>query len=972
MASPPLGADREPDAGRSVVERDARWTVQGRRPLVLGFVALAYFVTGWLGLRTPQIGEHITLLWPPTGIALFVFVRFGPSSWPAITAAAFAVNLVVGTAALPALGISIGNTLGPWVAAWLLMNRPPPHPHDGVLGSIRFIFFAAVSMLIPATIGTASLFAGGLLEGSVLASAFAGWWAGDTVGMVVVGSLLLAFRPSTSLALRTSAGLGRFVIASAVVAASSAAAFYSEGSLPFVFVTLMALAIISVLEPRFNSAFALVTAGIVAVFATTEGMGPFARDSIHSAMPIALSYVAAMTVLQIFLHAAVRDHRALGESEMRNRRLLEAAPDAMLLVSGAGLILDANERACRAFGQTWGDIVGSPACEIDLAATQQQVVDLVRRVTREGPITFETEHVDPAGFPFPVEVHVSPYRLGTADCIIAAARDIRRRKEEERRRRENETRLQAIFSHEPECVKTLDRQCRLLDMNPAGLGLIAAESIDAVRGLDVRALLAPEYHEAFAEGVDAVFEGKTTFQIFEIIALDGTRRWMEQHAAPLPSADDPSIIEEMIAVTRDISDRKEAERKLLQKQRVEALGSLAGGIAHDLNNTLSPVLLSVDELYERLGPGDPMVARVERSAERAVDTIRHLLSFARGSEGESEEIDPFEVLRELEKIVDATFPKSIAFEIETPERLRTARADATQLHHVLVNLCVNARDAMPRGGTLRVSSRNVDVGPEGISDGAGQVVEGPGSYLMFVVEDTGEGISTESQLEIFEPFYSTKPADEGTGLGLSSASGTIASHAGAILVDSQPGQGARFSVYLPALDREVEAPARPEAPTGPVTERRQWGPRTAASASLRGRALLVDDEASVRAVAEHALGRLGFEVHCASNAAEALTVFERIQPIEILVTDLRMPGVNGIELIERLRAHSPWLPVVLTSGHMDEHRDLTPERPEGVVRLDKPYRIRALQAALERALSNADSHGAPSSGPGPGPSAPPA
>ncbi len=951
--------DQRSSAGSAepILDPDAEvlWAARARRPLALGLLGIAYFATGWAGLQTPQIGENVTLLWPPTGIAIFTLARFGRQAWPTIAVAAFALNAAIGTPLAASLGIALGNTLAPLLAVSLFVFWPLPRPLDGVLGSLRIMVISAGSMIVSAVIGTASLVFGGLLEAEAIERTVAGWWLGDAIGAVLVGSLLLSFRPSTVRALRTSRGAAHYFGSAGIVAVTSAAAFYGDGILPFVFLALLALTVIGMREPRFTSASAATTGALVAVVATAHGMGPFARDSIQAAMPTVISYVGALVVLQGVVQGMVRDHAALISSEVEKRRLLEANPDSVMVVGLDGRILDVNQKACENFGQARLRLLGRQVSDFDRTGTPELVASLVRRAIDEGAFTFETEHLDRNGAPYPVEIHVSPYVLGGMDCAVAASRDITGRKAQERKQRENELRLQAIFENEPECVKTVDRGCRLLDMNPAGLRMVAAASIDDVRGLDVRAMVAPPYREAFAEGVRDVFEGRTTFQVFEIIALDGTHRWMEQHAAPLPAADGSGEIAEMLAVTRDISERKEAERRLFQKHRVEALGSLAGGIAHDLNNTLSPVLLSVDGLYERLGRNDPVVATVDRSTERAVEMIRHLLNFARGTEGEHEEVDAFDLLADLEDIVAATFPQNIRFSVEAPDELPTLLADANQLHQVFVNLCLNARDAMPEGGDLQIRVSPVDAGADGLdgdeSTGGGPV--GSGRFLVFDVEDSGTGIPTKIRDKIFEPFFSTKQANKGTGLGLASASGTIGNHGGAIQLASSEMGGARFRVFLPALDRIARASDRFGAPRGAKLEAALEQVSHGPTSEAQGRVLLVDDEQAVREVAEQALQRLGYEVHSAGDAREALALYDQIGEIDAVVTDLRMPGMGGDELIGKLRRRDAALPVILTSGHMEEAGEALSEAGASreVVRLHKPFRVRALRDALERARS---------------------
>jgi PAS domain S-box-containing protein len=281
----------------------------------------------------------------------------------------------------------------------------------------------------------------------------------------------------------------------------------------------------------------------------------------------------------------------------------------------------------------------------------------------------------------------------------------------------------------------------------------------------------------------------------------------------------------------DISERKNIERQLLRAQRLESIGTLAGGIAHDLNNTLTPILMGVELLKKQYPNESIIVDHLESSAKRGADMVRLLLNFAKGADGERALIQPARLVKELENLMRSSFPKNIRFLVACGPDLPLVRGDATQLHQVLLNLCVNARDAMPNGGTLTLEVEKQDLNSAYASSVPGAM---PGEYLMLRVRDVGTGIPPDILDRIFDPFFSTKGPDKGTGLGLSTAMGIVKGHRGFLQVDSQLGQGSTFAVYLPAdSGEETDLPNKP----APTFQR-------------RGDALLlVDEKAAVRQMA---------------------------------------------------------------------------------------------------------------------------
>jgi CheY-like chemotaxis protein len=357
---------------------------------------------------------------------------------------------------------------------------------------------------------------------------------------------------------------------------------------------------------------------------------------------------------------------------------------------------------------------------------------------------------------------------------------------------------------------------------------------------------------------------------------------------------------------------------------------MAGGIAHDLNNVLSPILMSVEVLRRRLAQDDTrataLLSRIEGSAKRGADMVKQILLFARGSEGEHQSVDLRQLLADVVKLAQETFPKSISVEA-LPDQVAPVRGDPTQLHQVLLNLCVNARDAMPQGGSLRLTTELRELGPALATDAR---AARPGLYVCVSVSDTGDGVPESLRERIFEPFFTTKPPGLGTGLGLSTSLAIVKNHRGFLSLESGSEGGSTFHVYLPVAEAAaVGAPplAFADAPGG-----------------RDELVLLVDDEEMILDLARETLEASGYRVLCARNGRHALEVLAGSgQSVDAVVTDLAMPVMDGLALIQALRSVAPRARAILSTG-----QELA-SGFEGPL-LRKPFTVVELLSVLRRTL----------------------
>jgi PAS domain S-box-containing protein len=422
---------------------------------------------------------------------------------------------------------------------------------------------------------------------------------------------------------------------------------------------------------------------------------------------------------------------------------------------------------------------------------------------------------------------------------------------------------------------------------------------------------------------------------------DGTLYHEEMTITPVRSQ--AGEITHFIAIKQDVTERRKLEQQFLRAQRMQSIGLLAGGVAHDLNNVLAPVLLALPLLRTELEPEqrDHILDTLQRSVKRGATIVQQVLTFARGVEVQRVPVQLRHLLKEMVKIAEETFPRDLQVRSTVPANLWLFQGDPTQIHQVLLNLAVNARDAMPAGGQLGFTARNVELqAPLEFMD----FEIPPGRYVSVSVTDTGIGIAPDVMERMFEPFFTTKPTGKGTGLGLSTVLGIVKSHGGLVEVQSRRGGGSTFIVYLPAAAVGATAAAFEEAPALPQGQGQTI--------------LVVDDEAGIRQVTRSMLEANGYAVITAKDGADALARFgEQGHAIAAVVTDIMMPCMDGLALARALRKLHPRLPLVATTGLMNPPSE--PGRTDQLRELGvghflhKPFQAADLLTTLQEALTEA-------------------
>jgi len=433
--------------------------------------------------------------------------------------------------------------------------------------------------------------------------------------------------------------------------------------------------------------------------------------------------------------------------------------------------------------------------------------------------------------------------------------------------------------------------------------------------------------------------GTEAMATYRITRPDGELRWIRERA--FGSRDESGAVIHIVGTAEDITESRNLEEQLRQAQKLEAIGQLAGGVAHDFNNILTIIegfasLLSMESGLSR--DGREAVHEIVNASGRATQLTRQLLAFGRRQVVQPEAIDLNETIRALGSLLQRVLGAHVQLVLDLETGPCTARVDAGMLDQVIMNLVINARDAMPEGGELRIETFAMVVDQRGREKGGLE----PGSYVGFSVSDTGAGIAPEHLSRIFEPFFTTKEPGKGTGLGLSTVYGIVSQHRGAVFVQSVPKHGSRFEVWLPATAAHARSP-------GPVARASALPLKRPQDAVI----LLVEDDAHVRALTRKVLEREGYQVCEATHGPEALRVWSaRAGQIDLLLTDMVMPGgMNGIALASELRKQRANLPVVFMSGYSPEVAGRELSESERRHLIEKPASPRAILQAVQNALA---------------------
>jgi PAS domain S-box-containing protein len=613
--------------------------------------------------------------------------------------------------------------------------------------------------------------------------------------------------------------------------------------------------------------------------------------------------------------------------------LFDAVGEAVISRDQDGRINRWNRAAERLFGYAADEVQGRTCSLLFAGDRLREVEDAFNRAGHgERVLPWETTCLRKDGRPLDVLISLAPPRTeGTDSGTILLMRDIT----EFNRIKRQVDEQKALLDQTQDAILIFEPEGRLLFWNKGAervYGWTAQEAVGRFLGEfiydDVQ-----KYRDASGHAIETgEWSGEVSHHNKEREALTIESHWVLVR-------DNEGRPRSILAIHTDVTEKRRIEVQYMRAQRMESLGILAGGIAHDLNNILTPIMLSIDVLRSIATDhhARSILETIELSTRRGSEIVQQVLSFARGMEGQRIVIQPKYLLKDIEHIVQDTFPKDIRLEMALPHETWAIVGDPTQVQQVLLNLCVNARDAMPNGGSLTIKTENCIADEHYVAMNAQAK---SGAYVAISVTDVGMGIPAEILGNIFEPFFTTKELGKGTGLGLSSVKAIVKNHGGFINVYSEPGRGTTFKVYLPAQISAGEAPVEPaEDNTLP-----------------RGRGetvLVVDDEVSILTITSETLQAFGYNVLLANNGAEAVATYaQRKDEISIILTDLSMPVMDGRATIYALLKINPKAKIVAMSG-MDESESVAKASTAGIKHfISKPYTAATLLKTL-RALQEA-------------------
>ena len=621
--------------------------------------------------------------------------------------------------------------------------------------------------------------------------------------------------------------------------------------------------------------------------------------------------------------------------------IVESSDDAIIGKALDGTITSWNSGAEEIYGYRADEVKGRPLYLVHGTADRWVPVTQARRLAgRAGePVRhgerirhYETVRVTKDGRQVIVSLTISPIKGGAGTIIGASAiaRDITTHKKDEEQLREQA----ALLDHAQDAIIVRDLEGRVLYWNKSAERISGWSATEAL-GKDICDLIYKDNLSHYLEAMSALTQKGEWVGELRQQTKDGREIIAESHWTLVPGqADKPASV---FAINTDITEKKKLEAQFLRAQRMESIGTLASGIAHNLGNLLSPILLSFQLLKRKFTDEESqhMLAILQINAERAGEMIRQVLEFARGIQGERIELLPTHVMREVASILEGTLPKSIDVELSIAEDLLPVVGDANQLHQVLMNLCINARDAMPDGGSLTIAGENTYVDE---NYARMQVEAKPGQYVVISVADTGVGIPPDVVGRIFEPFFTTKELGKGTGLGLPSIRAIVKGHGGFINVYSEVGKGTEFRIYIPAAvspQAEHLEGRQPDVPLG------------------HGELILiVDDEAPILEVARKTLEENGYKVLTASDGAEGLALYaDHRKEVDAVLIDMVMPYLDGAATIRALRKLNPDAKIIASSG-LAANDKLFEDADVGVrTFLSKPYSAEKLLRALSEILA---------------------
>jgi two-component system cell cycle sensor histidine kinase/response regulator CckA len=637
----------------------------------------------------------------------------------------------------------------------------------------------------------------------------------------------------------------------------------------------------------------------------------------------------------------IDDRRRAADRHEQDARLLANVRDCIIVTDATGIVTYWNDAATLTFGWTTAEMCGQPLLNRFPEEARPSMADLMVRIAdgHDWHGEFEDYHKDGSRLWIDARVSRICGASGQFMGLIGTSHDITARKRAEDALRASEERFRQIAESISEVFWLTTPDKRELAYVSPGYETIWGRAREALYASPQSWMeaIAAEDRERVARA--AVEQAAGTYdEEYRIVRPDGTIRWVRDRAFPVRDADGQVV--RVAGVAEDVTEKRQLEAQLRQAQKMEAIGQLAGGVAHDFNNLLTVINGCSELLLDAIGDRADLrelLEEIRKAGERSASLTRQLLAFSRHQVLAPAILDVNEVIHHVEKMLRRLIGEDIDL-ITVPQRpLGSIKADRGQLEQVLLNLSVNARDAMPHGGKLTIATREVDLTEEFASSRPGVA---PGRHIALAVTDTGVGMSEEVRRRLFEPFFTTKESGKGTGLGLAVVHGFVKQSGGCVEVTSEPGVGTCFTIYLPRMD----------ARGGPVTGLAEVRDGHAGGTET---ILLIEDDDAVRALTKRVLQRYGYNVLDASRGADGLHLAAtHTGPIHLLITDVVMPGIPGRMVAEQIGESHPETKVLFFSGYTNDDVVRTGVLHDAVHFIQKPFAPAALARRVREILSS--------------------
>jgi two-component system cell cycle sensor histidine kinase/response regulator CckA len=612
--------------------------------------------------------------------------------------------------------------------------------------------------------------------------------------------------------------------------------------------------------------------------------------------------------------------------------LFEYAPDGILIADRQSCYIDANPSICRMLGYSREELIGLNAADIVAPAEVGYIAPALALIIKTADYQREWQFRRKDGSFFSAEVIATAMPDGN---LLALIRDVTERNEADAAQRRTEERAQFALQNAHIGIWDMDYVTGSLqwsDVLEAQYGLAPGTFDGTFEAFIER--IHPEDRESVKEVIGDAMKTGSDFTVLHRTIRDGKIRWLSGAGRIL--RDERGEPVRAVGISQDVTERHTLEAQFQQAQKMEAVGRLAGGVAHDFNNLLTVILGFCELLLESAGPDDPHrfdITEIQKAGTRAAALTSQLLAFSRKQIIEPKMLDLNAILDDMRPMLGRLLREDVKILLGLRPRLGCVKADRSQVEQVVLNLAVNAQDAMPGGGTLTIETANVDLDEH---YAAMHSAVKPGSYVVLIVTDSGAGMSPYVMEHLFEPFFTTKAEGKGTGLGLATVHGIAARSGGSVNVYSEVGRGSSFKVYFPQVAPATTSVGQPAILPKPGT-----GTETV---------LVVEDAEALRELTRRLLSTLGYTVLVAANADQAIQLFAENPAIDVLLTDVVMPGLSGPDLSQQLMKRRPWLKVIYMSGYTDEaivqHGVLQP----GIAFLHKPFTSGALGRKIRETI----------------------